>query len=77
MTLFWQEMTLVEGTSAFSEWSESSAPVFTSFYLFTVANAEAFEAGREKATLLELGPYTFRYARCIEAQTMPQLTSTI
>ena len=58
-----QQMTLVEGTAAYSEWLESSVPVYTKMYLFSVQNPDEILEQKAKPELKEMGPYTFRYCR--------------
>lgn len=49
-----------EGTIAHKEWMQSSVPVFTRMFLFSIENPREFLVGGAKPVLTEMGPYTFR-----------------
>lgn len=57
------EITLTEGSKVFDSWKNPPPPVFMEFFFFNVTNADEVMEGREKARLVEVGPYTYREYR--------------
>lgn len=61
--LFFKEITLTEGSKVFDSWKKPPPPVFMEFYFFNVTNPDEFLAGDAKPRVVEVGPYTYRYAQ--------------
>lgn len=56
----WQEITLTEKSQMFESWKNPPPPVYMEYYFFNVTNPEEFLAGG-KASVKQIGPYTYRY----------------
>ncbi|KAM8866134.1 lysosome membrane protein 2a [Synchiropus picturatus] len=57
-----QEITLTEKSQVFESWKNPPPPVYMEYYFFNVTNPEVFLKGG-KASLQQIGPYTYREYR--------------
>ncbi|KAM9811160.1 lysosome membrane protein 2a [Neosynchiropus ocellatus] len=57
-----QEITLTEKSQVFEAWKNPPPPVYMEYYFFNVTNPEEFLKGG-KASLQQIGPYTYREYR--------------
>uniref|UniRef100_A0A8C6UK54 Scavenger receptor class B, member 2a n=1 Tax=Neogobius melanostomus TaxID=47308 RepID=A0A8C6UK54_9GOBI len=57
-----KEITLTENSRVFEGWKNPPPPVYMEYYFFNVTNPEVFLAGG-KASLQQIGPYTYREYR--------------
>ena len=55
-----QKMKLVAGTPVYKHWQKPDLATTNSLHLFSLVNLEEFMSGREKARLVEMGPYVFQ-----------------
>ena len=54
-------MSLRPGSKVFDAWKETSVPMYSKFYFYTIDNPNKFLANQSKPLLAEKGPYVFRY----------------
>uniref|UniRef100_A0A3Q2ST58 Scavenger receptor class B, member 2a n=1 Tax=Fundulus heteroclitus TaxID=8078 RepID=A0A3Q2ST58_FUNHE len=57
-----KEITLTEKSQVFESWKNPPPPVYMEYYFFNVTNPEEFLAGK-KASVQQIGPYTYREYR--------------
>ncbi|XP_028991381.1 lysosome membrane protein 2-like [Betta splendens] len=57
-----KEITLTEKSQVFESWKNPPSPVYVEYYFFNVTNPEEILAG-EKASVKQIGPYTYREYR--------------
>ncbi|KAL0192791.1 hypothetical protein M9458_011087, partial [Cirrhinus mrigala] len=53
------EITLAENSRVLDGWINPPPPVYMQYFFFNVTNSEEFLAGREKAKVTQIGPYTY------------------
>ena len=59
--LFIQNLVLQEGSASFENWLNPPVPVYMQFWLWNVTNANDVILGTQKAKLVQMGPYTYRF----------------
>ncbi|KAF8792247.1 scavenger receptor class B member 1-like isoform X2 [Argiope bruennichi] len=59
-TLLKQQISLKNGTLGYKVWQDIPLPIYQRLYFFNITNADNFLRRREKANLVEVGPYTFK-----------------
>ncbi|XP_030625890.1 lysosome membrane protein 2 [Chanos chanos] len=64
------EIVLKEGSRVFETWKNPPPPVFMEFFFFNVTNADDVLAGKDKPSVVEVGPYTYREYRPKDNVTM-------
>ncbi|KAG5834634.1 hypothetical protein ANANG_G00263520 [Anguilla anguilla] len=57
-----KEVTLTEGSRVFESWKNPPAPIYMQYFFFNVTNPDDFVSGG-KATVEQVGPYTYREYR--------------
>jgi len=58
--LLYSQLVVKEGTRTFQAWEHSPVPTYTSFYFFSMLNAEDYVKNNVKPIIEEKGPYVFR-----------------
>ena len=58
---YMQRVVLQEGSATFQQLLSPSVPLFKDVYFFNLTNPVEFEGGA-KPQLVEVGPYSYRYA---------------
>ena len=59
--LFIQNLVLQEGSASFENWLNPPVPVYMQFWVWNVTNANDVILGTQKAKLVQMGPYTYRF----------------
>ncbi|TRY95886.1 hypothetical protein DNTS_021409 [Danionella cerebrum] len=58
-----KEITLGENSRVLEGWINPPPPVYMQYFFFNVTNPDEFLAGKEKARVTQMGPYTYREYR--------------
>uniref|UniRef100_A0A669CE45 Scavenger receptor class B, member 2a n=1 Tax=Oreochromis niloticus TaxID=8128 RepID=A0A669CE45_ORENI len=69
-----KEITLTEKSQVFESWKNPPPPVYMEYYFFNVTNPEMFMAGG-KASVKQIGPYTYRLVLIFSIAIMNELNS--